>query len=199
MDYIGDFRLAAVFDHKFTTRSFTTGIPTTLSGSPVVSVYKDNGTTQVTTGVTLTTDFDGVTGLNNVHIDTADAFYAAGSNFDVVLTAGTVGGVSVVGETIFSFSIEGRSHLMSTVAGRTLGVSAAGKASVDLGVALPDSIPADGVAPSPEQALYMLVQYLLERSVSGNTVVVKKPNGSTTLFTLTLDSASAPTNITRTS
>lgn len=109
--YIGDFAPAVTIDKKFTTRAFATGVPTTLAGTPVVSVYKDNSVTQSVTGVTLTVDFDGVTGLNNVRIDlSADGtFYSAGSNFDVVITTGTVGGTSVVGETIISFSINNRS------------------------------------------------------------------------------------------
>lgn len=62
---------------------------------------------------------------------------------------------------------------------------------------LADSIPADGTRPSISQALYMLTQFMLERSVSSTTVTVKKADGSTSLFTLTLDSATAPASITR--
>jgi len=51
-----------------------------------------------------------------------------------------------------------------------------------------DSIPADGTIPTREQALYMITQFLLERSVSSTTVTVKKADGSTSLMTLTLDS-----------
>lgn len=129
--YIGDFKVAAVIDLKFTTRSFTTGVPTVLAGTPVISIYKDNNVTQTTTGVTLSVDFDGVVGLNNIHIDTADAFYAAGSNFQCVITTGTVGGVSVVGETVGAFSIEATSALRPTTAGRTLDVTATGGAGID--------------------------------------------------------------------
>jgi hypothetical protein len=68
-----------------------------------------------------------------------------------------------------------------------------------LEVTLADSIPADGTAPSVKQALYMLVQFLTEREVTSTTCTVKKPNGSTTLFTLTLNDAVTPTSITRTS
>jgi len=128
--YIGDFKLAAVIDLKFTTRSFPTGAPTVLTGG-VISIYKDNNTTQTTTGVTLSADFDGVVGLNNIHIDTADAFYTAGSNFQCVITTGTVGGVSVVGETVGAFSIEATSALRPTTAGRTLDVDATGNAGID--------------------------------------------------------------------
>lgn len=67
-----------------------------------------------------------------------------------------------------------------------------------LDVMIADSVPADGSRPSSRQALYMIVQYLLERSVSGTTVTVRKPDGSTALMTLTLSDAASPTSITRT-
>lgn len=75
--------------------------------------------------------------------------------------------------------------------------SAAVIAAAVNGESLVDSIPADGVLPTVRQALYMLIQFLTERSVSGTTVTVKKVNGSTTLFTLTLNDATTPTAITR--
>ena len=49
----------------------------------------------------------------------------------------------------------------------------------------------------PIQALYMTIQYLNERAVSGTTVTGKKADGSTALYTLTLSDASDPTSITR--
>ena len=60
-----------------------------------------------------------------------------------------------------------------------------------------DSVPADGTRPTFEQALYMIWQFLAERAVSGTTVTVKKADGSTSLMTFTLDSATDPTSITR--
>jgi hypothetical protein len=68
-----------------------------------------------------------------------------------------------------------------------------------LDATVPDSIPADGSRPSIPQAIYLMTQFLLERSVSGTTVTVKKPDGSTTLLTLTLNDASNPTSTTRAS
>jgi len=62
---------------------------------------------------------------------------------------------------------------------------------------IPDSIPADGTIPSVQQALYMLVQLLTDSSISGTTWTVKKVNGSTTLFTITLNDGTTPTGITR--
>ena len=60
-----------------------------------------------------------------------------------------------------------------------------------------DSVPADGTRPTFEQALYMIVQFLTERAVSGTTLTVKKVDGSTTLFTETLNDDTTPTSITR--
>ncbi len=91
---------------KFTTRD-TTGLPTVLGGSPVVSIYKDDSLTQSTTGVTLTVSFDGVVGLNHISVDTSadGTFYANGHTYYAVLTVGTVATVSVVGEVVGQFDM----------------------------------------------------------------------------------------------
>lgn len=68
-----------------------------------------------------------------------------------------------------------------------------------LDVTLADSVPADGTRPSVRQALYILTQFMMEKSVSGTTVTVRKADGSTTLLTLTLNDATNPTSITRAS
>lgn len=130
---LGDFDASAVIYGKFTTRRFSTGAPYALAGTPALSVYKDNSTTQSTTGVTLTTDFDTVTGLNHFAIDTSadGTFYSAGSFFDVVITTGTVDSVSVVGEVVASFTIRKNSALKPATAGRTLVVDAAGLADAN--------------------------------------------------------------------
>lgn len=132
MSYHGDIRLGDTIDVKVTTRSFTTGAPTQLAGSPVVSAYSGNATNQITAGITLTVDFDVVTGLNNVNVvATASNGFATATNYALIITTGTVGGVSVVGEVIGSFSIENRSAIMPTTAARTLDVSAGGEAGLD--------------------------------------------------------------------
>lgn len=131
--HLGDYDAAAVIYGKFTTFRPSTGAAFTLAGTPALSVYKDNSTTQSTAGVTLTADFDAVTGLNHFAIDTSadGTFYSAGSNFDLVITAGTVDGVSVVGSVVGSFTLRKGSALKPTVAGRTLDVSATGEAGLD--------------------------------------------------------------------
>lgn len=105
--YLGDYAEDATVDFMFHTVSFTTGAPASLS-SGVVQVYKGNGTGQVSTGVTLSADFDGITGQHHVRIDLSDSFYATANDYNVVLSGGTVGGVSVAGTVLATFSIENR-------------------------------------------------------------------------------------------
>lgn len=107
--FLGDFNPGDVVDTMFTTID-SSGAPTQLAGSPVVRAYKDNGTTEDDSGITLSVDFDGRTGLNHLRIDTSQdgTFYAAGAEITMVLTAGTVDGVSVVGYVICQFGIENR-------------------------------------------------------------------------------------------
>ena len=129
-----DYPLGETLDFKFTTRAFATGVPTTLGGTPVVQVYEDNSVTQITTGITLSADFDSVTGLNNVRIvATSGNGYESGKSYAAVISTGTVGGVSVVGEVVAQFSIERSPALRPTTAGRTLDVTATGAAGIDWG------------------------------------------------------------------
>lgn len=105
--YHGDISLGDTIDIKFTTVS--SGIPTQLAGSPVVSAYVDNGTTEITAGITLSVDFDSRTGLNNVRVVASSGNgFTSGSNVSLVITTGTVNGESVVGYEVGSFSIENR-------------------------------------------------------------------------------------------
>lgn len=99
--------LGTTIDIKFTTRRFSTGAPFSLAGSPAVAAYPGNSTTEITAGITLTTDFDSRTGLNNVRVvATGGNGYASGTIYHLVITAGTVDSVSVVGEVIGAFSLE---------------------------------------------------------------------------------------------
>lgn len=131
--YQSDIRLGDTIDLKFTTRRFTSGAPFALD-SGAIAAYPGNSTTEITAGITLTADFDGRTGLNNVRVvATGGNGYATATNYVLVITAGTVDGVSVVGECVGSFSIENRSALMPTVAARTLDVTATGATGIDWG------------------------------------------------------------------
>ena len=94
----GDFTPGKVVRLGFNTHK-ADGTPITLAGTPAVKVWKDANTTESTSGVTLTVDFDSLTGSHLVTIDTSadGTFYATGSDFRAVLTAGTVDSISVVG------------------------------------------------------------------------------------------------------
>lgn len=62
---------------------------------------------------------------------------------------------------------------------------------------IPDSVSVDGSLPTLTQAIYEILQFLTEKSLTSTTLTVKKVNGSSALMTFTLDSATAPTSITR--
>lgn len=103
---LGDYAASSVIDLHFQTHK-ADGTPATLSTAPAISVYKTNSQTQSTSGVTLDVDFDSVTGLNHVRIDTSSdgTFYAAGCDFSIVLTAGTVDSVAVAGAVVGRFTL----------------------------------------------------------------------------------------------
>jgi len=104
---MSDYQLGDTLYFNFTTRAFATGIPTVLAGTPVISIYEDNSTTQITAGITLIVSLDSVVGLNNVAVvATGGNGFETGKFYSAVITTGTVGGVSVVGEVVKEFSLE---------------------------------------------------------------------------------------------
>lgn len=109
MRYLGDFSAGSVVKFAFNTRDSSAAL-VAMTGSPAVSVYKHGSTTESTSGVTLTQSFDSRTGLHTVAIDTSadGTFYATANEFYVVLTTGTVDGVSQVGTVLAQFSIGNR-------------------------------------------------------------------------------------------
>jgi len=124
--YQGDIQLADTIYWTFTTVS-TTGAPTVLTGSPTATAYTDGGTTQSATGVTLTADFDSVVGLNLITVVATGANgFATGETIDIVLDAGTVGGTTVVGYSVGTFSIERNPVNWNRVAAPTTAVDLSG-------------------------------------------------------------------------
>ena len=107
MSYLADIRLGETLDTKFTTID-SLGAPTALVNG-AVSAYPGNSVTEITAGITLTAEFDGHTGLNNLRVVATSANgYVTGENYVLVITAGTVDAVSVVGYVVDHFSIENR-------------------------------------------------------------------------------------------
>jgi hypothetical protein len=119
--------LGSTFNLKFNTRQFTTGAPFALAGTPSISIYVDGSLTQITAGLTLTVDYDSKTGFNNVAVVATTANgYAAGTHYTVVIEAGTVDSVSVVGQEVGQFQIE----TVAEAAQRALGESLFGAGHV---------------------------------------------------------------------
>lgn len=124
MTYYGNFKRGSVIRYKFNTfnKSF---VPAAPSVALNFAVYK-NSTTEFVTGVTPTSPFDGLAGFHLLTIDTSDAVYAVGEDYDVVFTAGTVDGTDLTRAKLFTFSIENRLDEVNVtkIAGQT--ASAAG-------------------------------------------------------------------------
>jgi hypothetical protein len=84
------------------------GASVTRATDGTIKVYKDDGTTESTTGITDTEDFDGNVGVHNCKIDLSSAsFYATGSDYAVVLVGAVVGG-ETVNAVLAQFSIRNR-------------------------------------------------------------------------------------------
>lgn len=104
MSDLGPQPISTVIVFNFTTS--VNGVPTSLAGSPAISVYKNN-TTSSTSGVTFTQDYNSVTGFNHVVVDTSQssAFYAPDNFFSVMISTGTLAGISMVGYVVGSFQL----------------------------------------------------------------------------------------------
>ena len=164
----------------FTTRAFATGVPTTLGGSPVISAYENDSLTQIISGITLDVDFDTINGLNQLTIVTSTpSGFENGKEYSLVITTGSVSGVSVVGEVVGNFS---------------LGMEAAYTLPT---TAITESYAANGVAPTPHQALMAIHQMLMSFGIIGTAYSVKQLDGATEAFEVTHDSATAPTSASR--
>lgn len=124
MMYLGDFPTSAMIDFNWSSNS-AAGASITRATNGTVSVYKANGTTQSTSGVTDTEDFDTLTGIHHCRIDTSSdgTFYAAGSEFSVVLSAATIDG-QTVNAVLAHFSIERSGGPLALLKNGTYGLSA---------------------------------------------------------------------------
>ncbi len=101
-----DITLGDTFQHDFTTRQFSDGVPTVLAGSPVLSVLEGNNATPITAGVSVSVSRASVAGLNEATIiATGGNGYEAGKSYSIYISTGTVGGVSVVGEVVGHFTV----------------------------------------------------------------------------------------------
>lgn len=108
MMYLGDYVSGVTVYFKWSSNA-ADGSSITRATNGTIYVYKDGGTTETTTGVTDTEDFDSRTGIHHVAIATTDSFYAAGHDYAVVLGGATIDGKSV-NAVLAHFSIENRTQ-----------------------------------------------------------------------------------------
>jgi hypothetical protein len=106
MMYLGDYVEDGTVRFVWSTNG-ADGASITRATNGTVSVYKDNGTTQSTAGITDTEDFDSLTGIHACTIVLTDAFYEAGKDYAVVLSGATIDGKSV-NAVLAHFSIQNR-------------------------------------------------------------------------------------------
>ena len=110
--YIGDFVANSTVRYFFGTNA-STGASVNRTTAGAIRVYKGTSVTERTSvvGITDTSGFDSVTGLNSLSIDLSNntdaGFYAAGNDYVVVLV-GAVIDTQTVNVPLFQFSIENR-------------------------------------------------------------------------------------------
>lgn len=120
--------------NTFTSDDPSASVTITNLASTDVHIHKDGSTTQRSSanGVTVSVDFDTITGNHLVAIDLSDnsdaGYYANGSTYQVRMEGTTVDGATI-NAWIGAFSI-GR-MLRPTTAGRTLDVESGGCAGID--------------------------------------------------------------------
>jgi hypothetical protein len=129
--YWGDFPINATISIPFDTFAGSTGASITMSGFAAsdVEIYKNGGTTQRASdnGYTTTTDFDSLTGLHMLVIDTSDnsdpGFFAAGNEYQVAVSSVTIDG-QTVSFWAGTFSIERSGGALAMLKDATYGLSA---------------------------------------------------------------------------
>lgn len=105
--YLGDYKEDSTLYFCWDTND-KNGASITRATNGTIKVYKDDATSESTSGVTDTEDFDGLTGVHNCKIDlSADAFYAKGHDYSVVLAGAVIDG-ETVNAVLATFSIENR-------------------------------------------------------------------------------------------
>ena len=113
-------------------------------------------------------------------------------------TAGTSDGISAVAGT---GGVDVRGNITGNLSGSIGSLGATAKTDVRTAVLttqMTEAYAADGVAPTLAQAVFLMQQLLSDFSITSTTMTVRKLDGSTTAATLTLNSATTPTSITRT-
>jgi len=110
---LGDRKADSTINFKWSTNG-ADGASITRATDGTISVYKNDGTTQSTEGITDTEDFDSLTGVHHCKIVLTNVFYVAGADYSVVLSAATID-EKVVNTVLATFSIENRYNGMNEI------------------------------------------------------------------------------------
>jgi hypothetical protein len=111
---LGDFLSGSIVRFMWTSNN-AAGASVNPSVNGTIRIYKDGSTVEraSSAGITYTVGFDALTGVHQVVIDLSDnsdaGFYAAGSEYFVVLVGATIDG-QTVNAVLAQFSIEKRSE-----------------------------------------------------------------------------------------
>jgi hypothetical protein len=105
--YLGDFKAGDVIRYLWHTNNSSGALATrTVNGT--IAIVKDDGTTEITTGITDNEDFDGITGQHLLEIDVDAAGLTPGSDYFARLSDATVDSVAGVGAALMCFSFRNR-------------------------------------------------------------------------------------------
>jgi hypothetical protein len=125
---LGDFPTGATIDFKWQTNAVA-GESVTRATNGNIRIYKANSTDERSSsnGITDTEDFDSLTGVHHCRIDLSDntdaGFYAAGSEYQVVLQGATIDG-KAVNAVLAHFSVERAGGILALLKDATFGLSA---------------------------------------------------------------------------
>lgn len=107
--YLGDFNKGATVRVPFNTNG-ADGASITIGTNGTARAWVDGSTTEITSGVTLTEDFDSFTGMHFIAVDTTGSGFTIGSDVLVGITANTIDG-KTVNAIVGAFSINRRTPM----------------------------------------------------------------------------------------
>lgn len=162
--YLGDFAEDATVHFMWDTND-SDGASVTRATDGSIRIYKDNGVAEKTSGngITDTEDFDSLTGIHVLTIDTSNntgdsGFWVTGSNYIVVLVAATIDG-QTVNAVLCSFSIENR-FMRGTDVGSLNNISAADVNTQVVDVVRTDTVSEIAAVPAANASLHSMTQWL---------------------------------------
>lgn len=156
-----------------------------LSGDEVYIRIVDSATKLIDDAAFKLETFGNASALYAFDLDQATPNVNVATMTDDVITAGKFA-TGAITSTVIGTNAIGETELSTTAVAKIFET------------ALTESYNADGAEATGAQILYGLFQFLTEATKSGDQYIIKKLDGTTTAYTLTLDSATQPSSKTRT-